>query len=107
MDFITTPGYIDGAGARERWGLPENTGPSILITNKALLRFDRETGEAYLASYHPDSSVDEVVERTPWDLKVADDVHETEPPRAEELKALREIVDTLGLIKIYEKKGYV
>ena len=107
VDFITTPGYIDGPGTRERWGLPENTGPSILITNKALLRFDRETGEAYLASYHPDSSVDEVVERTPWDLRVADDVHETEPPRAEELKALREIVDTLGLIKIYEKKGYV
>jgi glutaconate CoA-transferase subunit B len=107
VDFITTPGYIDGPGARERWGLPEDTGPSIIITNKALLRFDQETKQAYLASYHPGSSVEEVLELTPWNLKVADDVHETEPPRAQELKALREIVDTMGLIKIYENKGYI
>jgi glutaconate CoA-transferase subunit B len=25
VDFITTPGYIDGPGARERWGLPPDT----------------------------------------------------------------------------------
>ena len=107
VDFITTPGYIDGPGARERWGLPEKTGPSIIITNKALLRFNEQTKEAYLASYHPGNSVEEVLELTPWDLKVSNDVHETEPPRAEELKALREIVDPLGLIRIYENRGYV
>jgi len=107
VDFITTPGYIDGPGARERWGLPKNTGPSIVVTNKALLRFDPETREAYLASYHPGSSVEEVLELTPWDLKVADDVHETEPPRPEELRALREIVDPMGLIRVYESRGYV
>jgi glutaconate CoA-transferase subunit B len=107
VDFVTTPGYIDGAGARERWGLPENTGPAIIITNKALLRFDPETKEAYLASYHPGSSVEEVVALTPWELKVPDDVHETEPPRAEELRALREIIDPLRLIGVYEKRGYV
>jgi len=46
VDFITTPGYIDGPGARERWGLPPNTGPEVIITNKAVLRFDKATGEA-------------------------------------------------------------
>jgi glutaconate CoA-transferase subunit B len=107
VDFITTPGYIDGPAARERWGLPENTGPEVIITNKALLRFDKETKEAYLASVHPGSSVDEVVQLTPWDIKVADDVHETEPPRAEELRALREVIDPHRLIGIYEKRGYV
>lgn len=107
VDFITTPGYIDGPGARERWGLPDNTGPALLVTNKALLRFDPETKEAYLASYHRGSSVDEVAALTPWDLKVAGDVRETEPPRAEELKALREVIDPFGMIRIYEKKGYV
>jgi len=44
---------------------------------------------------------------TPWDLKVADDVHETEPPRAEELRVIREILDPFGMIKIYEGRGYV
>ncbi len=107
VDFITTPGYIDGPGAREKWGLPSNTGPEVIITNKAVMRFDPQTKEAYLATYHPGSSIDEIRKNTPWDLKVADDVHETEPPTAEELRVLREILDPLRMIKIYEKRGYV
>ena len=42
-----------------------------------------------------------------WDLQVADDVHETEPPRAEELRVIREVLDPHRMIKIYEGKGYV
>jgi glutaconate CoA-transferase, subunit B len=107
VDFITTPGYIDGPGARENCGLPPDTGPQVIITNKAVLRFDAERKEAYLASYHPGSSVDEVAKLTPWRLEVAQDVHETEPPREDELKALREVLDPNRLIRIYERRGYV
>ncbi len=107
VDFITTPGFIDGPGARERWGLRPGTGPEVIITNKAVMRFDKDTKEAYLESYHPGTTVDEVVTLTPWKLKVADDVHETEPPTAEELRVLREILDPHRMIKIYEKRGYV
>ncbi len=107
VDFVTTPGYLDGAGAREKWGLPAGTGPQVIITNKAVLRFDDVTKEAYLASYHPGTSVDEVVKLTPWKLNVADDVCETEPPRAEELRVLREVLDPFRMIKIYEGRGYV
>jgi glutaconate CoA-transferase subunit B len=105
--FITTPGYIDGAGAREKWGLPPDTGPSVIITNKAVMRFDKKTGEAYLATYHPDTSVEEVVANTPWDLKVASDVHPTDPPTPEELRVMREVLDPLRLISAYERRGYV
>ena len=107
VDFITTPGYIDGPGARENWGLPQDTGPQAIITNKAVMRFDPETCEAYLATYHPGGSVDEIVAATPWDLKVADDVHETIPPTAEELRVIREVLDPFRMIAIYEKRGYV
>jgi len=107
VDFITTPGYIDGPGARQRCGLPPGTGPQVIITNKAVLRFHPETREAYLASYHPGNSVEEVRENTPWDLRVAEDVHETEPPRQEELRALREVLDPHRMIAFYEKRGYV
>ena len=107
VDFITTPGYIDGAGAREKWGLPPGTGPEVIITNKAVLRFDPETCEAYLASYHPGNTVEEIVENTPWDLKVADDVFETQPPTGEELQVIREVLDPHRMISVYEKKGYV
>lgn len=106
VDFITTPGYIDGPGAREKAGLPPDTGPHVIITNKAVLKFDDETKEAYLASYHPGSSIDEIVRLTPWDLKVAHDVHETEPPSEAEMAAMR-IIDPTRMIQIYEKRGYV
>ena len=107
VDFITTPGYIDGPGARERHGLRPGTGPRVIITNKAVLRFDEETREAYLDTYHPDCSVDEVLDNTPWDLKVSPDVRPTSPPTADELRALREILDPFRMIAIYEKRGYV
>lgn len=107
VDFLTTPGYIDGPGSRERWGLPPDTGPEVIITNKAVLRFDKETCEAFLASYHPGNTIEEIVDNTPWDLKVADDVHETEAPTSLELKIIREILDPARMISIYEKKGYV
>ena len=107
VTFITTPGYIDGAGAREKWGLPPDTGPSVIITNKAVMRFDKTTGEAYLATYHPDTSVEEVVANTPWKLKVASDVHPTAAPTAEELRVMREVLDPLRLISAYERRGYV
>lgn len=107
VDFITTPGYIDGPGARERWGLPPDTGPEVLITNKAVLRFDKSSGEAYLESYHPGSSVDDAVENTPWNLTVSDDVRETEPPTGEELRVIREVLDPNRVISVYESRGYV
>ena len=107
VDFMTTPGYIDGPGSREKWGLPPGTGPKVIITNKAVLGFDAITKEAYLQTYHPGSSVDEVVTLTPWKLKVADDVHETEPPQLEELRVLREVLDPHRMIRVYEQRGYV
>ncbi len=107
VDFITTPGYIDGPDARAKWGFPEKTGPECIITNKAVLRFDKASGEAYLESWHPGSTIEEIRDLTPWDLKVADDVHETLPPAADELKIIREVLDPHRMISIYEKRGYV
>lgn len=107
VDFITTPGYLDGPGSREKWGFPAGSGPEVIITNKAVMRFDPHTREAYLATYHPDTTVDEVISLTPWDLKVAGDVHETEPPTAEELYLIREVLDPNRMIQIYERRGYV
>jgi glutaconate CoA-transferase, subunit B len=41
-------------------------------------------------SYHPASSVEEIAANTGWTLTVADDVRETQPPSAEELRIIRE-----------------
>lgn len=108
VDFITSPGYIDGPGTREKWGLPPDSGPEMIITNKAVLKFDEITKEAYLFSYHATSSVEEVLSLTPWELKISPDVHITPGPTAEELRVLKEIVDPHQILDVvYGRRGYV
>ncbi|MCX7959126.1 MAG: 3-oxoacid CoA-transferase, partial [Deltaproteobacteria bacterium] len=37
VDFITSPGYLSGKGAREKAGLPKGSGPYKVITNLGVL----------------------------------------------------------------------
>ena len=40
VDFLTTPGYLDGPGARERAGLPPETGPYRVVPDLAVFEFE-------------------------------------------------------------------
>jgi glutaconate CoA-transferase, subunit B len=91
LDFVTTVGHGDGPAARERLGF-RGAGPSAVITDLGLLEPDPATRELVLTHVHPGVEVDQVREATGWDLRVADAVAVTEPPTAEELDALRELV---------------
>ena len=104
VSYITSPGNGEGAGWRQRVGLPRG-GPAAAITTKAVLRFGASAGnagakasdgEAYLASVHPGVTVEDVVANTGWKLRVAADVGQTPEPSAAELAAIRE----------YDKKGF-
>jgi glutaconate CoA-transferase, subunit B len=88
VDFITSPGFGDGAGWRRRVGLPGG-GPVAVITTLGVYRFDETTGEMLLASYHPGQSVESVRAATGWDLRVAYDCRETPTPTAQELDIVR------------------
>ena len=88
VDYITSPGFGDGQGWRERVGLRYG-GPSAIITTLCVLGFASSMGEAVLRSYHPGQSVASVRAETGWDLRVAEDVHETALPTAEELTIIR------------------
>ncbi len=59
----------------------------VVVTNLGIL--EPLDGELTLVAVHPGVAVDAVVAQTGWELRVSDDVHETEPPTAEELAALR------------------
>ncbi|HET6319280.1 MAG TPA: CoA-transferase [Chloroflexota bacterium] len=89
VDFITSPGNGRGRGWRAEQGLVRG-GPVALITTLGVLRFDTETGEAYLASHHPFTSVDAVQAATGWPLRVAPDCQATPPPSLDELRLIRE-----------------
>ncbi|MHC1724826.1 MAG: CoA-transferase subunit beta [Syntrophobacteraceae bacterium] len=97
VDYITSPGYLSGPGARENCGCPAGTGPSAVITTLGVLRFDKDTKEMYLETVHPKVTVEEVKANTSWDLQVAPTVTETEPPTAEEIRIIREELDPYGI----------
>ncbi|MEA3557983.1 MAG: CoA-transferase [Candidatus Thermoplasmatota archaeon] len=97
VSFITTPGYIDGPGAREKAGLPKSTGPFRVITNLALLGFDEKTCRMKLISVHPGVTIDQVKENTGFELIIPDDVTTSPLPTEKELTRLREI-DPDGII---------
>ncbi|HEV8439421.1 MAG TPA: CoA-transferase [Methylomirabilota bacterium] len=88
VHYITSPGFGEGAGWRERVGLPGG-GPAAVITTLGVFRFDADTREMILASYHPGQGIEGVKAATGWDLRVAADVGETPTPTAEELAIVR------------------
>ena len=88
VDFITSPGFGDGAGWRERVGLPGG-GPAAVITTLGVYRFDPETREMVLASWHPGQSVEAVRAATGWDLRLAEGCRQTAIPTAAELEIVR------------------
>jgi len=98
VDFLTSPGYLDGPGAREAAGLPRGTGPYKIVTDLAILRFDERTCAMKLESVHPEVTVDDVRRSTGFDLMVPEHVGQTLPPTAEQLKVLREQVDPHGYV---------
>jgi glutaconate CoA-transferase subunit B len=88
VDFITSPGYLGGGDARRRAGLPRG-GPSVLITTRAVFRF--EDGEAVLWSIHPDQTVEDVTASVGWTgLRTRAEVDRTQMPTREVLRIIRE-----------------
>ena len=93
VDFITTPGYLNGPGGREKAGLPGGTGPYRVVTNLAVMGYHPQSKRMMLLATQPDVSIQEVVDNTGFELLLADQISENSPPSADELKILREQVD--------------
>lgn len=93
VDFITTPGYLTGPGAREAAGLPADTGPYRVVTTLAVLGYEEKSKRMMLLETQPGVSVDEVAENTGFELIIPEAVKENPPPSDEELRILREEVD--------------
>lgn len=89
LRYLTSPGFGDGGDWRRRKGLPRG-GPAVLITTKAVFRFDGEGGSAQLDSVHPGTTVEEVRASTGWPLAATEDVSETKRPSEVELAIIRE-----------------
>ncbi len=93
LDFVTTPGYLSGPGAREAAGLPPGTGPYRVVSNLAVLGYHPQTKRMMLLATQPGITVEDVVENTGFELFIPDKVESNPSPTAEELHILREEVD--------------
>lgn len=96
LDFLTSPGFLDGGDARDRAGI-RGDGPRAVITDRAIFRFDGRSREMVLTSVHPGTTVEEVEAIVQWPLAVAPDVAMTPPPEAAELRIIREELDPDGV----------
>jgi glutaconate CoA-transferase, subunit B len=90
VDFVTSVGYGDGPGHRERLGL-RGRGPVLIITDLGVLEPDPDTCELTLTAVHPGVSVDDARAATGWELAVAATPRVSEPPTDEELAVLRDL----------------
>lgn len=88
VDFVTSVGFGKGGEGRDGH---LGKGPSVVITDLGILEPHRDTHELVLVSTHPGIEVQEVLDETGWDLRVADDLSTTEPPTQEELRILRSL----------------
>ncbi len=93
VDFITTPGYLDGRDARVRAGLPQRTGPFRAITTLGTMGFDEKTARMKLIALNPGVTVEQVQENTGFELLIADQLKQNASPTEQELNILREQVD--------------
>ena len=97
LDFITTPGWLDGPGKREEAGLPAGCGPYRVITQLGVYGFDDATKRLKLVSIHPGVTLDEIQDNSDFEILIPEKVPVTITPTAEQRRILREI-DPSGMV---------
>lgn len=105
VDFITTPGWINGEDSRERTGLSKGTGPHRIITNMAVMDFEPISKRMRVISIHQGYSFEDIQSECGFELLRTTDVSDTDVPTFDELKILREEVDPRGYIIGRNSKG--
>lgn len=88
IDYCTSPGWLEGGDSREKAGLSQG-GPSAVITDKCIFRFEEGTHELMLDSLHPGVTKEEIIPLIPWDLKISPDLKETPVPTEEDCEIIK------------------
>lgn len=97
LDYMTSPGWIDGPDGRAKKGLPPDKGPRAVITELGIMRFDEESKRMYLSEYFEGNTPQEIAEKTGFALDISR-AKLAEPPSEETLRILRECIDPMGLM---------
>ncbi|PZQ82923.1 MAG: 3-oxoadipate--succinyl-CoA transferase subunit B [Ancylobacter novellus] len=90
VDFITSPGFLDGGQTRAERGLPAG-GMFRVVTDMGILGFDETSRAMTVLALHPGVSAETIKANTGFELPVPADVPTTEAPTPNELAILREL----------------
>lgn len=96
VGFCTSPSPVRARRSGHHLA-PVGGGVTTVITPLGVLRREPEAPELELAQIHPGVTVDEVRERTGWDLTVREHLVTTPCPTVEDVRLLREEIDTVRL----------
>ena len=88
VDFVTSPGYLEGGDARRRHGLLFG-GVSRVVTTLGIFGFENESRRLQLLALHPGCTLDQVRDNTGFEVLVSPNLTTTKPPTEEELGILR------------------
>jgi glutaconate CoA-transferase subunit B len=90
VDFITSPGFLDGGSSRKDSGLVTG-GMHRVITDLAIMGFDEKTKSMKVEALHPGVTAEQVRDNTGFDIHIDDDLMVTESPTIKELEVLRHL----------------
>jgi glutaconate CoA-transferase subunit B len=96
LDYLTSPGWLDGPDGRKKAGLPGG-GPACVITDMAIMGFDENSRQMYLKGCFEGVSKETVLENMGFAVDTSRAMP-VEPPSAQELAILRETCDPQRLI---------
>jgi glutaconate CoA-transferase subunit B len=98
LDYMTTPGYLDGPGAREKAGLPPGTGPHLVFSELGVFDFDEESKRMRLRALLPGITKQKIIDETGFELLMPEKVVTELEPSAKELRIIREEVDPWKIV---------
>jgi len=90
VDFITSPGFLDGGDSRKAAGLHFGR-VSQVITNLGILGFDEEQRTMCIEAVHPGVTPGIIQQETGFELLIPEHVRTTDPPSEHELATLRSL----------------
>ena len=90
VDFVTSPGFLDGGTTRRDRGLPAG-GMFRVVTDLGLFGFDEGGRHMKIIALHPGVALEQVHENTGFKMAVDGNVAVTEPPSERELAVLRNL----------------
>jgi glutaconate CoA-transferase, subunit B len=103
VDFVTSPGYLDGGDTRERAGLVFGRLGGV-ITDLAFMDFEPESRRMRLRALQSGVTAADVQTRTGFELVVPDHLDVLAPPSDEELEIYRSLADELAVPDTVSKR---